>query len=120
MAVKLKTKTTSVKYICHLLCVKKTNCTRLTQDCQCQILLNCQSYTLTLPHIYATEIYLLAPDIHFISFLVVQHFSHSQKNPKHCFKERDEICFCFKMKSTWELPKSKEQVARAAYSDQAV
>lgn len=48
--VKLKTKTASVKAISHLLLfrVKKTNCTKLTQDCQSQTL-NHQSYALTLP-----------------------------------------------------------------------
>lgn len=51
--VKLKTKTASVKAISHLLLfhVKKTNCTKLTQDCQSQTL-NHQSYALTLPPAY--------------------------------------------------------------------
>lgn len=47
---KLKMKTSSLKVICHLLLflVNKTNCTKLPQDCQSQILLNQQTHSLSL------------------------------------------------------------------------
>lgn len=105
-------KTLSFKLICHLLLflVKKTNCTELPQDCQSQILLNQQSYYLSLSqfsYLMARD-WFLASNIHFISLLETPIFFCSQ-TPKHSFKERDEICLHFKMKATWALPKSRWQ-----------